>query len=190
MWRLGCRERIVLRNLVRWREQEARRRDIPRSYTVKDEHLVALARCDRLGLGDVASLLPRRTSRRYGKVLVAVHRQGLADREPAPKADRPLNRHDGDLLRSLGTLAVGSRIGSGSPPSFWPENGISRLACGISEATTNCLHAIARAGADASSATSSPRFSQPDRDGGLRTGIRRLCRTPRNRFGSARRWTS
>ena len=101
VWRLGCRERIVLRNLVRWREQEARRRDRPRAHTVKDEHLVALARCDRLGLGDVASLLPRRTSRRYGKVLVAVHRQGLADQEPAPKADRPLDRREGDLLRSL-----------------------------------------------------------------------------------------
>lgn len=101
VWRLGCRERIVLRNLVRWREQEARRRDIPRAYTVKDEHLVALARCERLAPGDAASLLPRRTAKRYGKVLAAVHRQGLADREPAPKAIRPLSRRDGDLVRAL-----------------------------------------------------------------------------------------
>ena len=100
-WRLGCRERIVLRNLVRWREQEARRRDIPRAHTVKDEHLVALARCDRLELRDVASLLPRRTAKRYGKVLAAVHRQGLADQEPAPEATRPLSRRDGGLVRAL-----------------------------------------------------------------------------------------
>ena len=101
VWRLGCRERVVLRNLVRWREQEARRRDIPRAHTVKDEYLVTLARRDRLAPGDVASLLPRRTAKRYGKVLAAVHREGLADREPAPKAVRPLNRRDGDLLRTL-----------------------------------------------------------------------------------------
>ena len=101
VWRLGCRARIVLRNLVRWREQEARRRDIPRAHTVKDEHLVALARCSRLEPGNLANLLPRRTARRYGKVLAAVHRQGLADREPAPQATRPLGRRDGDLVRAL-----------------------------------------------------------------------------------------
>ncbi len=101
VWRLGCRERIVLRDLVRWREQEARRRDVPRGHTVKDEHLVALARCDRLEPGIVAGLLPRRTARRYGKVLAAIHRQGLADREPPPQATRPLNRRDNDLVRAL-----------------------------------------------------------------------------------------
>ena len=101
VWRLGCRERTVLRNLVRWREQEARRRDIPRAHAVKDEHLVALARCDRLQPGDVASLLPRRTAGRYGKILAAVHRQGLTDPEPAPEAIRPLGRRDGDLVRAL-----------------------------------------------------------------------------------------
>ena len=101
VWRLGCRERIVLRSLVRWREQEARRRDIPRAHTVKDEHLVALARCESLEPGDVAGLLPRRTAKRYGKVLAAVHRRGLADREPVPEANRPLSRRDGDLLRAL-----------------------------------------------------------------------------------------
>lgn len=101
VWRLGCRARIVLRNLVRWREQEARRRDIPRAHTVRDEHLVALARCERLDLGDVARLLPRRTAKRYGKVLAAVHRRGLADREPAPETTRPLGRRDGDVVRAL-----------------------------------------------------------------------------------------
>ena len=102
VWRLGGRERIVLRNLVRWREQEARRRDIPRAHTVRDEHLVALSRCDRrLEFGDVAGLLPRRTAKRYAKVLAAVHRRGLADREPAPKATRPLSRRDGGLVRAL-----------------------------------------------------------------------------------------
>ena len=101
VWRLGCRERTVLRNLVRWREQEARRRDIPRAHTVRDEHLVALAQRQQLDSGDVAGLLPRRTAKRYGKVLAAIHRQGLVDTEPAPKPARPLSRRDGDLVRTL-----------------------------------------------------------------------------------------
>ena len=101
VWRLNCRERSVLRSLVRWREQEARRRDIPRAYTVRDEHLVALARRRRLEPADVQSLLPRRTAKRYRKILAAVHRQGLADREPVPKANRPLGRRDGEILKAL-----------------------------------------------------------------------------------------
>ena len=101
VWRLGCRERSVLRNLVRWREQEARRRDIPRAYTVRDEHLVALAVRPNVGLADVAGLLPRRTAKRYGKILAAVHRRGLKDREPAPNVVRPLGRRDGELVKVL-----------------------------------------------------------------------------------------
>lgn len=101
IWRLGCRERRVLRHLVRWREQEARRRDIPRAHTVRDEHLFALARCDRLDVAAVASHLPRRTARRYGKMLVAVHRQGLQDRNPVPPATRPLGRRDAEVVKAL-----------------------------------------------------------------------------------------
>lgn len=101
VWRLGCRERRVLRNLVRWREQEARRRDIPRAYTVRDEHLVALALRPQLAPGDVAGLIPRRTAKRYGKILAAVHRQGLKDRDPIPDVARPLGRRDGELVKVL-----------------------------------------------------------------------------------------
>lgn len=101
VWRLGCRERRVLRNLVRWREQEARRRDIPRAYSVRDEHLVALARRPKLAPEDVAGLLPRRTAKRYGKILAAVHRQGQKDRNPAPNVARPLGRRDGELVKVL-----------------------------------------------------------------------------------------
>ena len=100
-WRLGCRQRRVLRNLVRWREREARRRDIPRAHTVRDEHLLALARYDRLTTADVGEMLPRRTAKRYGKKLAAVHRQGLDDPEPAPKAVRPLNRRDSAVVKAL-----------------------------------------------------------------------------------------
>ena len=67
VWWLGSSERTVLRNLVRWREQEARRRDRPRAHIVRDEDLVAVARCERLTPGDVVGLLPRRTAKRYGQ---------------------------------------------------------------------------------------------------------------------------
>ncbi|MYA16011.1 MAG: ribonuclease D [Gammaproteobacteria bacterium] len=100
-WRLGCTERRVLRSLVRWREQEARRRDIPRAHTVRDEHLLVLARQERLQLGDMADLLPRRTAKRYGKILATVHRQGLDDSDSVPAAIRPLNRRDGEVVKAL-----------------------------------------------------------------------------------------
>lgn len=100
-WRLDCRARRVLRNLVRWREQEARRRDIPRAHTVRDEHLLVLARHDRLGVADIAAVLPRRTARRYGKILATVHRQGLDDKDSVPAATRPLNRRDGEVVKAL-----------------------------------------------------------------------------------------
>ena len=102
-WRLSCRERSVLRSLVRWRENEARRRDLPRAYTVRDEHLLALARCERLNAAGAASLLPRRTAKRYGRILVRVHREGMDDPNPAPKAARPLNRRDGETVSELRT---------------------------------------------------------------------------------------
>ena len=100
-WRLGTRERTVLRNLVRWREQEARRRNVPRAHTVRDEHLLALARLEAFAPGDTASLLPRRTAKRYGKILAAVHRRGLEDQDAAPKATRPLGRRDGEVVKAL-----------------------------------------------------------------------------------------
>ena len=101
VWRLNARERTVLRSLVRWREQEARRRDRPRAHTVRDEHLVALARCERLVPADIAGLVPRRTAKRYGKILAAVHRQGLEDQDHAPEAVRPLGRRDGERVKAL-----------------------------------------------------------------------------------------
>lgn len=101
LWRLGCSERKVLRSLVRWREQEARRRDVPRAHTVRDEHLLLLARHDPLEPGDVASILPRRAAKRYGKALASVHRQGLRDTAPAPDAAAPLGRRDGEVVKAL-----------------------------------------------------------------------------------------
>ena len=101
VWWLGSSERTVLRNLVRWREQEARRRDRPRAHIVRDEDLVAVARCERLTPGDVVGLLPRRTAKRYGRALATVHHQGLEDPDHPPAAARPLGRRDGEVVKAL-----------------------------------------------------------------------------------------
>ena len=105
--RLSDRERAVLRSLVRWRENEARRRDLPRAYTVRDQDLLALARRKQLAQADVAGLLPRRTARRYGRVLVRVHREGLEDPCPPAAAARSLSGRERTMLKEL--RAVGRR---------------------------------------------------------------------------------
>ena len=102
-WRLSRRERGVLRSLVRWRENEARRRDLPRAYTVRDEHLLVMARYERLEAADVARLLPRRAANRYGSALARVHLEGLEDPTPPPEGMRPLNRRDAEVVKEMRT---------------------------------------------------------------------------------------
>ena len=90
VWRLNRRELAVLKSLIRWRELEARRRDVPRAWVAADDRLATLARRDELHASDVASVLPRRVAARYGKALVRAHRAGLADPEPPARIPPPL----------------------------------------------------------------------------------------------------
>ena len=99
--RLKGRELAVLRSLVRWRENEVRRRDMPRAHLVRDEHLVAMARHAVLETADVARLLSRRATRRYGNTIVDVHRRGREDPNPVPPLPTALKRRDGEAITEL-----------------------------------------------------------------------------------------
>lgn len=103
--RLKGRELAVLRSLVRWRENEARRRDMPRSHLVGDEQLVAMARYAVLETTDVARLLSRRATRRYAKILVDAHRRGREDPNPVPPLPTALKRRDGEAITELRDVA-------------------------------------------------------------------------------------
>ena len=101
VWRLKSGELAVLRSLVTWREHEARRRDLPRAWTVRDEALFTLARWPSLAAEDVAKVLPKRSARRYAAALVDAHRRGVEDPDPPPREPRPLGTRAGVVAKSL-----------------------------------------------------------------------------------------
>ena len=111
--RLSARELAVLRSLVAWREREARRRDLPRRWAVADEPLFAMARWEQPDAGAVASLLPKRTAKRYAKALLEAHRAGLDDPNPPPPAPRPLGRQGKEVVKALRAVVceVAERLG-------------------------------------------------------------------------------
>lgn len=106
IWRLDRRQLAVLRSLVAWREREARRRDLPRTWILPDEPLLAMSRRGRLSDGDIRALLPRRAAMRHAKALVDAHRAGLADDDPPPLAAKPLGRAAAETVRRLRTLGA------------------------------------------------------------------------------------
>ena len=113
IWRLSGRELAVLRSLVAWREREARRRDVPRGWTVADEPLLVMARWSRLDASALTSLLPKRTANRYAKALLDAHRAGMDDPDPPPRAPRPLGRQGNEIVKVLKAVAheAGERLG-------------------------------------------------------------------------------
>lgn len=96
----------VLRALAAWRDTEARRRDIPRSFVVKDDALVALAQRqpkDAEELARVKDLDPRQAKRdgdSFLELIRAALQQPAADLPAAPTAalSTPAGR---DLERRL-----------------------------------------------------------------------------------------
>ena len=117
IWRLSRRELAVLRSLVCWREDEARRRNVPRAWIVRDEALFTLARRDCLRSDDLPPLMPQRTARRYGQALASAHRDGLEDASPPPRAPKPLGRSDSKAVVELRAVveAAAQRIGMAAP---------------------------------------------------------------------------
>lgn len=98
--RLSERQLAVLRSLVAWREREARRRDLPRSWFMRDDALLALARRERLAAADLQAVLPKRAANRHAKALLAAHREGTLDPEP-PERPLALQRADAERVRAL-----------------------------------------------------------------------------------------
>ena len=98
--RLSERQLAVLRSLVAWREREVRRRDLPRSWFMRDDALLALARRERLAAADLQDVLPKRAAGRHAKALLAAHREGVEDPEPPPRP-LALRRADGERVRKL-----------------------------------------------------------------------------------------
>lgn len=118
VWRFKGQALAVLRSLASWREREARRRDLPRAWTVRDEALLTLARRDQLTRRDIAAVLPTKLANRYAPALLAAHQRGLDD--PAPPADepRPLGNQASAAVKRLRQVVAGVAERLGMAPAL------------------------------------------------------------------------
>lgn len=106
---LKPRARAVLRELVAWREVEARRRNLPRGRIVRDEVLLALARHPPADLAALRGMRGLGSSlvERHGETVLHHIREGLAVPESehprAPKSPRlePETAGRTDLLQAV-----------------------------------------------------------------------------------------
>jgi len=105
---LSPRARGVLREVVAWREHEAKRRDRPRGRILRDEILVEVARrapATVEALGQMRGIQPSHVER-YGEALVAAVKEGLAvhDHElPRVEKRKRLDPETAGLADLLGT---------------------------------------------------------------------------------------
>ena len=104
LWKLKGRQRLALKVLCAWREEEARRRDMPRGRIFKDPVCFELARClpeNRGELSRIKDLSPG-SIRRYGDTLIGLLDEVREAPESAipPAGERPLtSAQKADLAR-------------------------------------------------------------------------------------------
>jgi ribonuclease D len=93
--RLRSRQRAALRELTAWREEEARRRDLPRGRVVSDKALVDAARRLPESTANLAALrtLDDRTRQRHGNDLLDAIKRSLDIplEDCPPEPERPPN---------------------------------------------------------------------------------------------------
>ncbi len=97
---LSPREWAVLQELARWRDEEARRRDVPLFKVLHDRTLVALAQARPRTLNGLREVrgLSANLVRRYGQRLLETIRRGERARPPTPPPPPP--RHsDAEVAR-------------------------------------------------------------------------------------------
>lgn len=74
---LSARQLTILREVARWREEEASRRDLPRGWIVKDQTLIEIARrapASAAALKSIRGLAPREAERSAAAVTKAIRR--------------------------------------------------------------------------------------------------------------------
>ena len=102
---LSGRQLAVLKEMARWREETASRRDVPRGWVMKDPSLIEIARRQPnslKALGDVRGLGAREVEKAGPEILRAVER-GLS--APPPEISPAPPRDDQVRARLIGGLA-------------------------------------------------------------------------------------
>lgn len=104
-WKLSRQELAVLRELCKWREEQARARDLPRNRLIKERTLWDMAKFKPQAMPMLAKIegMAPRTLRTDGEQLLALIERGLhcpAAQQP-PRMEKPLPPAAGDLLKAL-----------------------------------------------------------------------------------------
>lgn len=107
---LRARERSVLRALAAWREEEARRRNLPRTHVVSDEALVLVAQRRPQAAEDAESL--KGVPRRYAADLAAAVAEGL-ERARIDPPEVPLTPDEDETLGARVDLLLAYLKGRG-----------------------------------------------------------------------------
>ncbi len=99
-----------LDRLAEWREEIARRRDLPRSFVIRDDDLLRLAECNnKSGLQSALQSLPHPVQRRHGDDLKALLSASADTDFQRPAELIPLDNEQRDWIRqaqqSVGELA-------------------------------------------------------------------------------------
>lgn len=105
----------VLRRLATWRENEARRRDVPRGYVVRDEDLVAVAEAAPVSRDALRELLPRGARRRYAEAMLSASAKGWeeSERMPPDPLPGPLSKRQRTAAKRMrdSVRAISERLG-------------------------------------------------------------------------------
>ena len=107
---MSRRQLAALRAVCEWREERARRRDVPRGFVLKDETVLDIARRLPQNGRDLASMkgLGPRQARRYGLVLGDLVRRAasLPGSELPERPERPSGRSSSRLAEGLRKLVA------------------------------------------------------------------------------------
>jgi len=92
--RLRARSFAALRRLAAWRETQARKRNLPRQWVLKDSLLLDVAQRLPSSLQALERVrgMPANVVRRHGETLVAIVEQAREEPEPGPPPARPDQR--------------------------------------------------------------------------------------------------
>lgn len=102
-WALSPAQQAVLKELVRWRELECRRQDVPRNRVVADAALLEVAQRLPTSPQELRQLetLPAGAVRRYGDILLTLVRETGVAGEGLELIPRPLERDRQDDYKKL-----------------------------------------------------------------------------------------
>lgn len=120
-WKLRPQELLLLQQLVMWREEQARERNVPRSKVLDDNTLWNLARYKAGNRDQLAKAgVPQPAIRNDGKVLLKIISETMAaDKSAWPKQlDRPLSPQAGQWLKIMKEAVTEKADMLGIPPEM------------------------------------------------------------------------